>query len=219
MKKSVVYLLAGMLMFGLAACGQDGNGGQGGSSAQNSSNIQSSSGDQNNSSDLAVGDTAGGNDEAQLGTEDGWTKDMAELRAAAVEVLGDNYWPNMMVDADAMEVRFGITRDMYEDYLAEMPMMSAHVDTLVVVKAKEDQVEAVVSALNTYRDVQINDAVQYPMNMGKVQASCVERIGDYVLFVQLGGETDMDASDEVVIAGCQALNQSVVEAIRQKLEQ
>ena len=98
-------------------------------------------------------------------------------------------------------------------------MISNHVDTLVVVKAKADQVEAVENALNTYRDVQINDSLQYPMNMGKIQASCVETIGDYVLFVQLGGETDMDAAEEEVIAGCQALNQSVVEAIRQKLQQ
>ena len=40
-----------------------------------------------------------------------------------------------------------------------------------------------------------------------------------MLFVQLGGETDMDATEEAVIAGCQALNQAVVEAVRQKVEQ
>ncbi len=219
MKKSVVYLLTGMLMLGIAACGKDGNDGQGNSSVQDSSNIQSSSGDENNSSDLSAGGTTDGNDEGASGTEDGWSEEMAELRAAAVEVLGDNYWPDMMLDADIMEARFGLTADMYEDYMAEMPMISNHVDTLVVVKAKADQVEAVENALNTYRDVQINDSLQYPMNMGKIQASCVETIGDYVLFVQLGGETDMDAAEEEVIAGCQALNQSVVEAIRQKLQQ
>lgn len=225
MKKAVVYLLAGVMMLGIGACGMDGNGGQDSSSGQNSSTIQSGSGDQNNSdgqnssSDLADGGAADGSDDSQSGTADGWSEEMAELRAAAVEALGDNYWPDMMLDADIMEMRFGITQDMYEDYMAEMPMMSTHVDTLVIVKAKEDQVEAVQSALNTYRDVQINDSLQYPMNMGKIQASCVETIGNYVLFVQLGGETDMDAAEEAVIAGCQALNQKVVEAVRQKVEQ
>ena len=30
---------------------------------------------------------------------------------------------------------------MYEDYMAEMPMMSAHVDTLLIIRAKDDKVE------------------------------------------------------------------------------
>lgn len=228
MKKSLVYLLTGMLMLGVAACGKDGNGGQGSSSVQNSSDMQSSSGgqdnsseSQDNSSDLATDDVSGGSAEGQPGTEDGWSEEMEGLKAAAVEVLGDNYWPNMALDAEMLEAAFGITGEMYEDYLAEMPMMSAHVDTFVVVKAKADQVDAVKSALNTYRDVQISNTMQYPMNLGKVQASYVEQIGDYVLFVQLGGDDTeaMDKSEEAAITFCQDANQQVIDAIKQKLGQ
>ena len=49
------------------------------------------------------------------------------------------------------------------------------VDDLVEVLAEdfEDAEEAVEEALNAYRDMNVNDTMQYPMNVGKVQASRV----------------------------------------------
>ena len=38
-------------------------------------------------------------------------------------------------------------------------------------------------ALTSYRDYLINDSLQYPMNVPKVNASSVLREGDYVFFV------------------------------------
>lgn len=217
MKKSVVYLLTGMMMFGLAACGKNADEGQG-NSGTNSSSIQSSSGSQENPFDVPSGS---GSEDMLPGTDDGWSEEMTGLRAAVTEALGENYWPDMMLDSEMLAAKFGVTKEMYDDFLAEIPMISTNVDTLVVVKAKPDQVDAVETALNAYRDVQINDSLQYPMNIGKVQASMVEKIGDYVLFVQLGADT-MDASDkgeEAVIAQCQEANKLVIEAIKNKLGQ
>ena len=150
-------------------------------------------------------------DEAQAG----WSEEMQGVRAAVTEVLGDNYWPDMEMTPDMLESFFGITDDMYEDYLAETPMISVNVDTLVVILPKEGQEAAVEQALNDYRDSQINDAMQYPMNLAKVQASRVDRAGEYVCFVQLGADTPED-DEEAAIAQCQETNELVLEIIGQQ---
>ena len=146
---------------------------------------------------------------------------MEELRAAVEEVLGENYWPNSAIEADVLAEVYGITEDMYDDYFGEMPMISVNVDTLIIVKAKEGQAEAVEDALNAYRDTQINDALQYPMNVGKVQASQIEAIGSYVCFVQLGADVDeeMDQGEDAVIKKCQEANEAALDAIRNRLWQ
>ena len=61
--------------------------------------------------------------------------------------------------------------------------------------------------------------MQYPMNVGKVQASRIETVGNYVMFVQLGGDTMQAAEegDEAVVAMCQEINDKAVEAIRGRL--
>ena len=72
----------------------------------------------------------------------------------------------------------------------------------------------------TYGVSLVNDTMQYPMNLGKIQASRVERIGDYVCFVQLGADTSSveEQGDEAVITYCQEQNELALEAIRQTLE-
>ena len=49
--------------------------------------------------------------------------------------------------------------------------------------------------LEAYRKKQIEEAVQYPMNMTKLEASQVITHGDYVFFVMLGG-ADMEAEEQ-----------------------
>ena len=119
---------------------------------------------------------------------------------------------------DVLEMWVGITPDLYEDYLAESPMISTNVDTLIVIKAKEDTVEKVMELMLAYRESKVNDTMQYPMNIGKIQASRVERIGNYVCFVQLGGDTSADNSEEESITKCQEANELAIEVISKKLE-
>ena len=85
-----------------------------------------------------------------------------------------------------MKELFGINSDLYDSFIAEGPMISVHVDTFVAVKAKEGKGEEVAQHLNDYRDSQLNGAMQYPMNLPKIEASQVVRHGDYVFFVMLG---------------------------------
>lgn len=241
MKKFMAYLCTGAMMVSLAACGNGDTAGNGQSSAAGSQTESSapagdqtaggSTGSQTESSSGAggqTGDSSAAGDLTQSGTvvnghdyEEGWTEEMEGIKTAITDALGENYFPNMPLMPDMLEMQFGITADMYDDYFAEMPMISANVDTLLIIRAKDDKVKDVEDALNAYRDVQVNDAFQYPKNVGIVQASRVESIGNYVCYLQLGGDV-MDISengDEAVILHCQELNGQVLEIISQKIAQ
>ncbi|MCM1064659.1 MAG: DUF4358 domain-containing protein [Eubacterium sp.] len=236
MKRLIVYLCTGMALVSLAACG---NGDKAGDS-------QSSSAGSQTEGSAAAGDQTGGGGQTASGTGDqsvsglgaadpaqgatagdsghdyetGWTEEMAGIKEAVLEQAGDDYFPNMPLMPDMLEAQFGITSDMYDDYFAEMPMISANVDTLLIIKAKDGKVEDVEAALEAYRDVQINGTMQYPANVGIVQASRIETIGNYVCFSQLGGDVMdlMDSGDEAVILHCQELNDLVIGIVRDKVQ-
>ena len=107
---------------------------------------------------------------------------------------------------------------MYEEAIAEISMMSVHVDTFVAIKAKEGQADAVEQKLTEYREYLLNDTLQYPMNIPKIQASQVVREGDYVFFVQLGHvENDMLDEDEL-LKKYQESNQLAVDAIQEQFK-
>lgn len=223
MKKLFVMACVGLLALNMVACGgtEDNAGSQ---SSESVENVESGNGDlesteqsqPSESEEEATGTVVNGHDYAE-----GWTEEMGAIRDAVAEDQGDNYWATMPLTPDLLEMQLAVTPDMYDDYIAEMPMMSAHVDMLVVIKAKEGQVDAVKAALDAYRDNNVNNTMQYPSNIGKVQASVVEVIGNYVCFVQLGGDT-MEAEengDEAVIKHCQQINENVIEIIRNNVEQ
>lgn len=221
MKKILVMLSVGAMMLGLTACRSGGNTE---SDSQSSVQQSSESSQEVQSTEESQPESAG---EQETGTvvnghdyANGWTEEMEAVKTAITDTLGEAYWPNMAVTPDLLEANFGISSDMYEDYLAETPMISTHVDTLVIIKAKEEQVQAVEEALNAYRDARVNDTMQYPMNVGKIQASRVERIGNYVCFVQLGADAgdEAEADEETVIAQCREVNELVIEVIGQQLE-
>ncbi len=145
---------------------------------------------------------------------------MTDVRQAVVDAMGENYWPQMEIPAEFLE-GFGLTTDMYEEFFGEMPMISTNVDTLIVIKAKEGQVEAVEGVLNAYRDNLVNDTMQYPMNLGKIQASEVKTFGNYVCFVQLGADVmnALEKGDAEVIKHCQAQNAIAIEALEKAITQ
>lgn len=144
---------------------------------------------------------------------------LAEVKTALTDALGEDYWPQAEVPADMLESLCGVTEDMYEEYLAETPMISMNVDTLIIVKAKEDKVADVEAALNAYRETLVNDTLQYPMNVGKIQASRIATFGQYVCFVQLGADTskELESGDEAVIEKCQQANEMALEIIENTL--
>ena len=61
--------------------------------------------------------------------------------------------------------------------------------------------------------------MQYPMNLGKIQASRIESYDNYVCFVQLGADTTaaMDVSEEAVVDQCLEENERALDAIEKAL--
>ena len=221
MKKLAVFLLTAMLVLNLAGCGNKNEGSDGSQTgdSQESSVSDSAAESVSEPESQPEPDQQPGDDSSQA-PEDGISEQMSAVRQAVVDVLGDNYWPNTQIPAEYLE-GYGLTSDMYVDFWGEMPMISVNVDTLIVIQAAEGQIDAVEEVLNSYRDTLVNDSLQYPKNVGVIQASRIEVVGDYACFVQLGADTMelMDAGDEAVILHCQELNEMALEAVERAIQQ
>lgn len=221
MRKSMVLLCALALALSLSACGKD-NGDKNASSVPSSENTGESGTQSGQGSEESGAETAASSTE-DAGTDDtsGWSEEMEAVKSAVVEKLGENYWPNTSITPEMLEGSFGIGADLYDDYMGEMPMISMNVDTLIIIKAKDGKVKDVEDAMNAYRNTLVNDTMQYPMNLGKIQASRIEVVGNYVCFVQLGADTTaaMDESEEAVIEHCQDQNEMALEVISSALSQ
>lgn len=205
-KKLACMLLMGTLALSMAACGngQDKNTG-----AATETGVESTEGTVE-----STGTSAESTEAENAGTP------LQNAKKAVTDALGDDYWPDSEIPEEMLNETYGVSADLYDAYLGECPMISVNVDTLLIIHAKDGKVEDVENALNAYRDSLVNDTMQYPMNLGKIQASRVERIGDYVCFVQLGADTSSveEQGDEAVITYCQEQNELALEAIRQTLE-
>ncbi len=205
-KKLACMLLMGTLALSMAACGngQDKNNG-----AATETGVESTEGTVE-----STGTSVESTEAENAGTP------LQNAKKAVTDALGDDYWPDSEIPEEMLNETYGVSADLYDAYLGECPMISVNVDTLLIIHAKDGKVEDVENALNAYRDSLVNDTMQYPMNLGKIQASRVERIGDYVCFVQLGADTSSveEQGDEAVITYCQEQNELALEAIRQTLE-
>ena len=104
-----------------------------------------------------------------------------------------------MIDALPEELindRYGLDADSYTEITAHVPMISTFVDTVVVVKAADGKVNDVEAALKAYHTSQVEESIQYPMNIEKVNAGKVVVKGNYVAFIMLGAIDEReDASD------------------------
>lgn len=139
---------------------------------------------------------------------------LTELCDAVKNAYGDDYLPSEQYDKETFEQVFGLTSDQYEEFFAETSMMSVHVDTFVAVKAKEGKAEEVEQVLHTYYDNQLNNALQYPMNLGKVEGARIYRNGDYVFYMILGG---YPAENDVDTETAKKQNQVAVDAIEEMI--
>lgn len=212
MKKLVVYLCTGMLVLGLTACGRNNDGEVQESETRTESSVQNTQQPEVQPSATPEGTDAPNQNQENSG--------LMVIREAVVEVLGENYWPNTQIPPEYLE-DYGLTSEMYQDFYGEMPMISTNVDTLIIIEAKDDRVEDVEEVLTRYREKLVEDTMQYPMNVGKIQASRIETFDNYVCFVQLGADTTEsygeDGDEEAVIKHCQEQNELAIEAIGKAL--
>lgn len=145
------------------------------------------------------------------------TPSIKKIRKAVVNTFGENYVANMSLTSEDIKQQYGISPSWYTDIVAEVPMISAHVDTFIAVKAKNKNTrKKVKSKLAEYRNTLIADTMQYPMNVLKIQASRIYVKDNYVFFIMLGfidNSTEETGTDEQIIDAYKAENQKAVDAI------
>lgn len=112
--------------------------------------------------------------------------DLGEIHQAVKKEYGEDYIPSMEISPEDLETMTGLDKSHIESYIAEMPMINVNVDTFIAIQGKEGKGDEVEEALEEYRRSLVEDSMQYPMNIGKVNASKLVRHGDYVFFLMLG---------------------------------
>lgn len=121
---------------------------------------------------------------------------LEEIVQAVRDAYGENYLPSMSIEGERLADIYGVNMDEVEEYIAEEAMISAHVDILIAVKAKQGKGEEIQQQLQDYMDYMVENSLQYPMNIAKVQSGKVVRHGDYVFYFILGGYDDRDDASE-----------------------
>lgn len=217
MKKAVAFVCMLMLSISLVACGNKTDDQLG--TTKTTDGVETT--EITDTTD-EIGTTLDATNETstEVTAPDGWSEEMETIKSAVVDALGESYFPNMKMSAADLETLCGISSDLYDDYLGEVPMISVNVDSMIIVKAKEDKLSEVEDAMSAYRDSLVNSTLQYPMNIGKIQASRIETIGNYVCFLQLGGDTSSvnEGGEEAVIKHCQDQNELAIEILYQTIE-
>ncbi|WP_169331530.1 DUF4358 domain-containing protein [Orenia marismortui] len=123
---------------------------------------------------------------------------LKKAHTSVKEAYGENYLPRMPINEDVLAKVYGIPMNLVKEDIAEGPMMSAHVDTFIGLKVKEDKdaVNQVANALRSYHSELVNNSLQYPANMAKVKAAKVLVIENYVFFLMLGKINDKEGLTE-----------------------
>ena len=150
------------------------------------------------------------------------TPSASKLAAAVKKAYGDSYAPDYKLGKDEVATRYGVQSSWYTSAYAEVPMISAKVDELVIFKAKNTaSKKKILSAVKKYQAGLKEDTLQYPMNRLKIQGSKVYTKGKYVCFFMLGQiSSSQEESDSVeeIIKAYQKQNQKAVNAVKKKLK-
>ena len=138
---------------------------------------------------------------------------LTEIVAAVKKAYGDGYLPNMTIDQDVLAEQYGIKKSMYEEVIAEGPMLSFQIDTFIAVKAKEGKAE-VKAAMEKYKQYLLDESMQYPMNASKIPATQVYRFGNYVFFSMLvSPQGEEPESEEAYLEAAKKQNQIAYDTI------
>ena len=209
MKKKTYVLAAVLAALSLSACAPASESGEQATADMEESAQQDTTEAPETEEDTQDSEEAGSS-QAEASDEK-----LNEIYAAVREAYGERYIPSMELDSEMLENIYGISRDWYEACIAEGPMISAHVETFMGVKAVSGHEEDIAAALYDYRDQQLTDGMQYPMNLPKLEASQVLEEDGYVFFVMLGS-ADTEAEEqgeEAALESAKANNQIGVDVI------
>lgn len=119
------------------------------------------------------------------------------ISAVLHNTYGDNYLPSEQLDAQTINSLFNLEDSDYDAFYAEVPMISVHADEVYIFKAADTA--KILESLNKYRDAEINQSMQYPINLPKIAASQVYDFGNGVVgYFVLGGyieDADIEADE------------------------
>ncbi|MBR5495921.1 MAG: DUF4358 domain-containing protein [Oscillospiraceae bacterium] len=116
---------------------------------------------------------------------------MKKVHEQIKEAYGEDYLATMNItDKTQVSEMFGVNEADIDEFIVDIPMMSAHVDKFVAIKAKQGREQAVENALNTYLENEKQNNTNYPVNMPKINSAQVVRKGDIVYLTMLGRSND-----------------------------
>lgn len=146
------------------------------------------------------------------------TPSVKKIRKAVVKVYGDEYAPDILLTAEEINERYGIIPAWYTDIIAEIPMISANNDTLIIAKAKNKKTRnKIKKCLTKYKEDQLNLTMQYPAAIYKLQGSTIFVKDNYVFLVMLGfidNSIEQTGTDEQIVEAYKAETQKGVDAIK-----
>ena len=153
-----------------------------------------------------------------------WTE-IDLIRNNIVKMYGPSYFPNVKVHADEEYLKMYMADTLkmdaawVNDIIIEVPMISANVDTLILVNPTEGNAENVLAALTEYKRYLVEESFQYPMNEARVKNAVVQQVGNYVCFSILGGAIDDPSvygftTDEEVADYYAQMNMNAIYAIQ-----
>lgn len=136
--------------------------------------------------------------------------ELSKIHEAVKNAYGENYLPDMSLDAENIAIMKTIPADLYSECIVEIPGLSAYADEFMAFKAAEGKAADLEKALNEYKNYLINDSFQYANNKIRVQACEVVRHGDYMFFILLGREF----SDDIIAQGEEAMLSEAKEQVK-----
>lgn len=224
-KKAVYAVCAAALLMNTAACAKGAaEETKVESSAETESREESSTGLPDESADEgtkedSTEETQSGADESQgtgSETESAQEGTLEYVYQAVKKAYGDEYIPSMALDSAMLESMYGITEDMYDGFIGEVPMISAQIDSFIAVRAKEGRGKDVEAILEEYRKNLLENTLMYPMNMPVAKSSRIIREGDDVFFIMMGTGSALDQAEteEDMLKAAEQQTNIGVEAIK-----
>lgn len=138
---------------------------------------------------------------------------MEDILKAVQEAYGEDYLPDSDLDEEMLSQIMGIDTTLMESFAAQMPVISAHPDRVVIAKAEKGKGDALEEELLRVRTALVEDQMIYPMNIAKTQACRVVRKGDYAALLLVGAvDVREDVSEEEQLSFAQDEVQKAVDA-------
>lgn len=198
MKKIIALIAALAVMTALTACSGNENANDNNTTTPQSSNTAENTENSDNAENADTSEDNNGSDPTE--DEPAADTETAKILAAISKAYGDNFLPNMEYPQEMIADTYGIKEDTYTEITVQVPMISMHPDTVIIVKAAAGKGDDVKAALEAYKIYLIEESMQYPMNAAKVNATKVVENGDFYALLMLGAPDDRDDPTDAEMA-------------------